>query len=119
MATIIPTSDDISGNKSVIRRSWALLTTTDNVGSPFPFAEWADRSIQVTGTFGAGGNLKWEGSNDGTNYYVLTDPQGNALDITTAKIEAITEICAFARPRVSAGDGTTSLTVTLIARRQK
>lgn len=116
MATITPTAEDISRDGSVLKRTWALLTTTNADGSPFPFAAWADRSVQVTGTFGAGGNLRWEGTNDGTNYVALTDPQGNALDFTTAKIEAVTEVCALARPRVTAGDGTTSLTVTLVAR---
>lgn len=119
MATITPTSDDISGDGSVIRRSWALLTNTNTTGEPFPFASWVDRSVQVTGTFGAGGTLRWEGSNDGTNYYALTDPQGNALDFTTAKIESVIEICALARPRVTAGDGTTSLTCTLVARNSR
>lgn len=107
----------MSGSDSVKCITWSLMTkTTDDVGTPFQFAQWADRSVQVTGTFGSGGNLLWEGSNDGTNYFPLSDPQGNALNITEAKIEAITEICAFARPRVTAGDVTTSLTVTLLAR---
>lgn len=116
MATITPTAENISGDGSVIKRTWTTLTTTNDNGSPFPFAAWVDRSVQVTGTFGAGGTLRWEGSNDGTNYVALTDPQGNSLDFTAAKIEAVTEICALARPRVTAGDGTTSLVVTLVAR---
>jgi len=77
----------------------------------------ADRSVQVTGTFGAGGNLRIEGSNDGTNYSALTDPQGNALDFTATKIEGVLELTRYIRPRATAGDGTTSLTVTMILRR--
>ena len=46
----------------------------------------------------------------------LTDPQGNALAVTGAKIEAIEEMVAGIRPNVTAGDGDTSLTVTLIVR---
>jgi hypothetical protein len=59
--------------------------------------------------------VRLEGSNDGTNYAALTDPQGNALDITTAKVEQIMELTRYIRPRVTAGDGTTSLTVTVMA----
>lgn len=115
MATITPTIAVLEGDDNVKTASYAALTTTNDVGSAFTKVQWADRSIQVTGTFGAGGSLRWEGSNDGTNYYALTNPQGDALNITAAKVDAITEITAYARPRVTAGDGTTSLTVTLIA----
>jgi hypothetical protein len=98
--------------------TWAgLLQSSSDDGNPFASPGWADRSVQVTGTLGAGGSVRMEGSNDGTNYVTLTDPQGNALDITTLKIETITELCAFIRPRVTAGDGTTNLNVIMLARR--
>jgi hypothetical protein len=113
MATITPTPVN---KGAVIKMTWANMANGD-VGSAFPFTEWADRSVQVTGVFGATGNLRWEGSNDGgANYATLTDPQGNALDFTSTKIETITEICELVRPRVTSGDGTTALTVSLIAR---
>jgi hypothetical protein len=117
MATITPTLADLSGDGTVRKATWAAMTFSGaDVGAAFPYSAWVDQSVQVTGTFGAGGNVRWEGSNDGTNYIALTDPQGNALDFTTAKIEAVTEIVALVRPRITAGDGTTSLTVTLVAR---
>lgn len=96
--------------------TWSNMANGDS-GQPVEMPGSADRTIQVTGTFGSGGNLKLEGSNDGTNYSVLTDPQGNDLDITTAKIETITEITRYMRPRVSAGNGATSLTVSMLVRR--
>jgi hypothetical protein len=88
----------------------------------------ADRCVQVTGTLGAGGNVRIEGSNlaaprtaaqDGTfaDWNVLTDPQGNALDLASLRIEQITEITRWIRPRITGGDGTTSLTVRLLVRR--
>lgn len=117
MAVIVPTVTYLGGANSVAKFSYAAMANGDT-GTPIPWVQWADRSVQVTGTFGAGGNLRWEGSNDGgTTYATLTDPQGNALDFTAAKIEQITEIVELARPRVTAGDGTTSLTVTLVARK--
>lgn len=93
--------------------TWPAMANGDD-GRPLELANFADRSVQVTGTFGAGGSVRIEGSIDGVNYAPLTDPQGNALDIMAAKIEAISEVVRYIRPRVTAGDGTTSLTVTML-----
>ena len=108
-----------NGDDSCIRLVYTPMTFSGtDVTSSIPFTQWADRSVQVFGTFGAAGNLRVEGSNDGgTTWATLTDPQGNALDFTSAKIEAITEICELVRARVTAGDGTTSLTVAFLLRR--
>lgn len=98
--------------------TWTGLTDdTSDDGEPYECPGNADRSVQVTGTLGTGGTVRIEGSNDGTNYAPLTDPQGNALDIDTLKIETVTELTRYIRPRVTAGDGSTSLAVTLLARR--
>lgn len=96
--------------------SWTPLANGDT-GTPYAMPGFADRSVQVGGTFGVGGTVVIEGTLDGTNYIVLTDPQGNAISKTAAAIETISEIVKFIRPRVSAGDGTTAITVTLMARR--
>lgn len=117
MAVIAPTISYPNGDKSVIKVVWAAMANGDT-GAPFRMAQWCDRSVHTYGTFGAGGNMKFQGSNnDGTSYIVLTDPQGNALDKTAESIEAITEITELVRPNISAGDGTTALTVALFARR--
>jgi hypothetical protein len=75
--------------------------------------EYSDRCFQVTGTFGTGGSCTIQGSNDGTNWASLADPQGNALTFTSQKIEQALELPRYVRPNVTAGDGTTNLTVTL------
>lgn len=104
------------GNAALV--TWTPLTFTgSDVGAPVQWVEYADRCVQVTGTFGAGGSVTIEGSNDGTNYAALADPQGNALTITAAKLEQVLELPRYVRPRVTAGDGTTSLTVTICMRR--
>lgn len=79
----------------------------------------SDRSIQFSGTFGAGGTIEVQGSNDGTNWIVLTDLQGNAITKTVASIEMITEVTRHIRVEVTAGDGTTDLTATLLLKRVK
>lgn len=121
MATIAPSIQNISdegiGNASSRIITWANLTQSGgDVGAEVSWVGFPDRAVQVAGTFGVGGAVVIEGSIDGNNWAPLTDPQGNALSFTAAKIEAVTELVRFIRPRVTAGDGTTSLTVSLIVR---
>lgn len=102
--------------------TWSgLLQSSSDDGTPFKSPGWADRSVQVLGTLGAGGSVRMEGSNvanpGASDWATLTDPQGNALDITSLKIESISELTLWIRPRVTAGDGTTNVTVHLLARR--
>jgi hypothetical protein len=93
--------------------TWANMGNGDH-GQAIELANFADRSVQVIGDFGAGGNVRIEGSLDGTHYSPLTDPQGNNLDINAEKIEAITEVVRYVRPRVTSGDATTTLTVIML-----
>lgn len=120
MATITPVVTRIDDN--VVKFFWETLTTTNDRGVPIheSWMDYADRSVQVTGTFGAGGNLRIQGSNDdGTTYAALNDPQGNALNIAAAKIEQVSEIPLLTRPLVTAGDGTTDLDVSIVCRRSR
>lgn len=73
--------------------------------------------MQVAGTFGVGGSVNIEGSNNGVAWAVLADPQGNPLTFTAARIEQVLESPRFIRPIVTAGDGTTNLTVNVFCRR--
>src|SRR6266576_4722962 len=116
MAIIIPTLTPLSspGDVRGYSVSWVVMHNGD-VGQPIDMLGFADRSIQVEGTCGAGGNLEIQGSNDGVNVRVLHDPLGNPLDVTSASIRHIMEITSVMRPAVIAGDGTTSFTVTFFA----
>lgn len=123
MATIAKSLSTLQtlGDNAVVC-TWTPLTQSgSDDGSPLEIPGWADRSVQVLGTLGTGGSVRIEGSNvaspGASDWATLTDPQGNALDITSLKIESITELTRWIRPRVTAGDGTTSLTVHLLARR--
>jgi hypothetical protein len=98
--------------------TWTGLLNGDQ-GDAIELPDWADRCIQITGTFGASGNMRFEGSLDGTNWFPITDPQGNAINLTAAGGEALTEVTKYVRPNVTAGDGTTSLTVMMYARRNR
>lgn len=95
---------------------WSGLLNGDD-GQPVESFDYADASIQFNGTFGAGGTIVWEGSNDGTNYFTLTDPQTTPISKTAAGLEQIAENVRYFRPRVTAGDGTTNLIATAYMRR--
>ena len=119
MAVVASTTLDLSNFQDKGHTTtWTPLTFTGlDTGAPEPGFGGSDRSVQVTGTLGAAGSVTIEGSNDGVNYGTLTDHQGNALVLTALGIKSVDATCRLIRPRITAGDGTTSLTVTLMARR--
>ena len=104
-----------SGNTQCAIFQWSGLQVGD-VGDAIPFSFYADRSVQVGGILGAGGSVRMEGSNDGVQWDVLTDLQGNDLDITAAKLTMVSEVTQLIRPRVTAGDGTTAIKVTMLGK---
>ena len=94
--------------------TWPGLTTGDT-GRPLEMTGWADRSVQITGTFG-GATLTIQGSNNGSEWNTLTDPQGNEIVLTSQKIEQIMEITRYIKPIVSGGSGTSINIITLVRR---
>lgn len=117
MATkTIAVTERPNGNVNANLVEWLLLANGDD-GQPYEGADWADRTVQIDGTFGAAGSVTLLGSVDGANYFALTDPQGNAITKTAAGLEVIEEAPRFMKPSVTAGDGTTSLNVRLWIRR--
>lgn len=137
MANITPTITRIMGQGSLDgwQVKWGPMangdvglpvgsTIGDGAGAIVPsggsgfFAGYADKSIQVSGTFGAGGSVACEGSNDGgSNYFAMTDPSQTVIAITAAGGKSVTEATIWVRPHVTAGDGTTSLTATMFFRK--
>ncbi len=118
MATrgFVPT--DVSGR--VHRFTWAgLLNGDDGVLVSIPGA--ADMSVQVFGTFGSGGTIIVEGTLElldpaPTNFFTLRDGGDNPISFAAADGEMVGPVSVAVRPRVTAGDGTTDLTMILIAR---
>jgi hypothetical protein len=66
--------------------------------------------FQAEGTFGSGGSVQLEGSNDGTNWHKLSPDALTAAGFFSPLGQ--TEVPKYIRPNVTAGDGTTSITVT-------
>lgn len=123
---VTPTSlPDMITNLSVIY-TWTAVPNAD-YGIPVKISGAPDKCVQIFGTFGASGSITLEGSNDprvesdiaNSVWFPLTDPQGGALTKTSAAGEQLLENPVYIRPRVTAGDGTTALTVILCAKYQR
>lgn len=91
--------------KDIILVTYDNLDEADASPASLEFPELGEVSVQVIGSFGSGGTVLIEGSNDGVNYGTLTDPQGVALSLTAAGIKSLQQITRYIRPRVSAGTG--------------
>jgi hypothetical protein len=121
-----------TGGIDAVIMQWTGMQNGDT-GTAVKRPDLVDRSIQAEGTFGAGGSVTLEGSNDssfgvgdgsasGGNFRGLTRPDGNAIALVggggaNQNISQVQEAASWIRPHVTAGDGTTSLTVTVCARR--
>jgi hypothetical protein len=117
MATIDPTVTN-DGDGSIRKFDYEALTTTNDVGAAIPLDQYVDCSVQVIGTFGSGGTVAWEGSNDGgTTWATLNDVNGSALSIQAAAIDHCQVPARLVRPHVTAGDGATDLDVHVVCRR--
>lgn len=110
--------EKIDPNDRVSQVKWSGISQGDTC-TPVRWHGAGDRTVQVTGTFGAGGTVSVEGtldSSDGT-YAQLTDPFGNAISFTDAGIDTVTEMVKYIKPVIAGGDGTTNLTVIMLFRK--
>lgn len=103
----------VQGAQSVAKATWVLAD--GDVGLPIEMTEHADRSVQVDGTFG-GGTVTLEGSNDGTNWFTLRDPQGTDLSFTSASLKQVMETTLFTRSNLTGGVSV-SVNVTMCLRK--
>lgn len=71
-------------------------------------------TMQVTGTFGAGGSVSLQGSNNNVDFIAIDDAAAVAVAATTTKIWKLSQLPRYIKPVVTAGDGTTNLTVNIV-----
>ena len=117
MTSAVTSTDDVGAQDgAVLAYTWAALTNASPDGAPIRTSQFAEMSIQLTGTFGAG-TFVLQGSNDGTNWFTLNNWQGTAISSTAALLKRVAEIPLFVRPNVTGSDGTTSLVAVLVTRR--
>ena len=119
----IPTN--VVGGEDTMILTWANMAFTGGVGDigqVAVFPTWADCSFQFVaaqgGTFGAGGQVIVEGSNDSVNFETLNDTFGVPLSYSVAALRQCAEHAQNMRPRVPAGDATTAINVIALFRRQ-
>ena len=100
----------------VHQKVWTLGNADS--GSVHDAANLPDKTFQVVGTWGSA-TLVIQGSNDGTNWTTLNDPQGGALSFTTGSpTDVIAENPRYVRPTTSGGTGT-ALVCTIISQSAK
>lgn len=102
------------------RHTWSSLDQ-NATGNSSKVPGGADKSVQVTGDFGGGSTVVIEGSLEAvpTNWVTLTDYQGNDLSFTSSGLKPVADAVIHIRPRVTSGDGSTDLVVTVVYRRTK
>lgn len=99
---------------------WEGLANGDH-GRPLPVPDLSDKTVQIVGTFGTGGQVNFEGSvvEDAVvdaDFVTLTDPQGNAIEATAVLLETVQENTLWVRPHVVSGDGDTNIDVLILVR---
>ena len=111
MATIqISVNNQLSPNGECLTVTWGPLTFTGlDVGAPMRLAEYSDKTFQIYGTIGAGGSVVIEGSNDLVSWSSLSNRQGTPMTFTASGLNTSQDRPIYVRPRVTAGDVTTSL----------
>lgn len=107
MATINPTVEVIRAN--LVAVTWVLGDGDD--GRPYEFAYLPDRTVHTFGTFGAGGRLEWQGSNEPpaapTQWCVLKNFNNRDLSHNALACGLVAENTRLVRPVVVAGTGNT------------
>lgn len=108
----------VDNNGGMLTWTWAAMANAD-VGLGVSTAKCQGLAYQVLGTLGVAGSVQLEGSNDGgTTWALLKDINGTSTALTALGMVEIGIRPLMIRPHVTAGDGTTSLTVILAATRQ-
>lgn len=107
MATTTFTNDSQTQQSDGVLVTWAAVPN-GNQGNGYA-GPWSTAWLTATGTIGVGGSVQMEGSNDGVNWQKLSPTAITALP--GIFLLAAQERPKFIRPNVTAGDGTTAITV--------
>lgn len=104
---------DVSSNEEVVSYSWSL--GAGDTGAPLNISKFPDKTVHVTATFGSAtlrGSNK-ANPNDATagDWFNLTDPQGNAITLTSADGKVIAQNPLWISPITTGGS---AYTVTVV-----
>ncbi len=97
---------------------WEAVTNADTIVGAIDaqFIDYADRSMQVTGTFG-GCTIAAAGSNDGSTYVTLRDGLGADAALTAPGITQVYESTMSLIPTIASASGSTDVDITVLCRR--
>ena len=111
MATIVFGTAVTGGNIVV---TWSGLATGDTGAAFVNLAFFRIVTVSYVATAWGTSTLTFEGSNDNTTFYTLSDPQGTAISKVANGLEAVQESTIYYRPNFSGGAGGSGLTVTAV-----
>lgn len=104
-----------------IMLSWVL--GSGDSGSRVKSGNYADKTVQFVGTFG--GSVSLRGSNmvdpdpeNASHWFSLTDAAGNVVGGTSGGGSVVMESTLWISPLVVGGDGSTAISVLLLAKKQ-
>lgn len=89
------------GADKVQKITWSNLQGGDE-GAAVKVANWTKKSVSVSGTW-TGVSATIQGSNDGVNYYALSNEQGTAVSFTANALSTIGPNTLFIKPVVTGG----------------
>jgi hypothetical protein len=118
MATRISTTVYSHISPSALIIEWAAISGGDG-GSWQLLGHYNDKCVHVYGTFSGGATITLQGSNqDSTpsSGFSLTDPTQTIISFIAEGGRQVLENPLYIRPVLTAGDGSTALTVRLVCR---
>lgn len=90
---------------------WTGLVNGDT-GAPFKLGQYTDRTVQLTGTLGTGGEMTFQGSLDGgVTWFTLNDFGNTDIVLSALGGVGVGPASPWVRPKITNGDGSTSLNV--------
>lgn len=89
------------GKGKGIKAIWEAVDGVDT-GAGVDMGGYPDRTVTATGDFG-GGTVTIEGSNDGTVWQTLSEPDGTALTFTANGVAVIAESTQYVRQTMAGG----------------
>jgi hypothetical protein len=118
MALIKPTHAFVGGDQSASLWTWNL-TTADHTGSHIEQVQNMDLCWQSFATNQGGMTVSTQGSNDGTNWFALTNASGgSAATFAADGGKQTVERPRYVRPSASGAAGAASVVaITLLARK--
>jgi len=105
MATVI---GNTNGDPNGVTASWTLGNADTGVAANI--RRYADRTVQVSGTFG-GATVIIQGSNDNSTWFTLNDNTGAALSFVANGLKVMLENPSYIRPVSSGGAGSTIVVI--------